>query len=222
MDRLSHLAPLSGLATAVLVAIGNLIWGFEQPPQGAGAEEIVSFYKSTSTEIRIGGTTSIVSLPFFVWFGAVLRERLAAAEGPGRSGLPLMAFGGTVLTAVVALGAETINMAGAMRADDGELTSDTAQIYFDVSYAFGAPSFGVAIAAVAAPTALVALRTGRVLPQWGAWLALFVALAMLTPAVLLMFLPAVLLLGAFSVRLYREGLDVDTAHSTERRDRRPD
>lgn len=219
VDRLSRFAPLSGLITAVLFATGSAIWAYEQPPRGAGTEEIVSFYEGTSTEILIGGTISIVAMLFFVWFGAVLRERLAAAEGSERSGLPLMAFGGAVLTAAVGLGAETINMAGAMRAADGELTTDTAQIYFDVSYALGGPSAGVAIAVVAAPTALIALRTGRVLPRWRSWLALLVALAALTtavlPAVLLVFLIAVPLLGAFSVRLYREGSDVDTTHRTE-------
>jgi hypothetical protein len=209
MDSLARLAPLSGVMTVVLFGAGSAIWGFEQPPRDAGTEELISFYEGTSIEILIGGTMSIIAMLFFVWFGAVLRERLVAAEGSERTGLPLVAFAGTVITAAVGLGAETINMAGALSAEDGQLTADTAQIYFDVSYALGAPSAGVGIAMVAVPTALIALRTGRPIRPWAAWSALLVGLAALTPAMLtpafgLLTLLALLLLAGFSLQLYRE------------------
>jgi hypothetical protein len=210
VDGLSRLAPLSGVVTVVLFGTGNAIWALEQPERDAGTEEIVSFYEGTSTEILIGGTISLLAIPFFVWFGAVLRDRLAAAEGSERSGLPLLAFAGTVLAAAVGLGAETINMAGALSAEDGQLTADTAQIYFDVSYALGAPSAGVAIAMVALPTGVIALRTSRPVGPAAAWAALLVGVAMLTPLMLtpafgVLFLLALLLLTGLSVQLYREG-----------------
>ena len=209
MDSLSRLAPLSGVIGVVLFGAGSAIWGLEQPPRDAGTEEIVSFYEGTSIEILIGGTMSIIAVLFFVWFGAVLRERLVAAEGSERTGLPLVAFAGTVITAAVGLGAETINMAGALSAEDGQLTADTAQIYFDVSYALGAPSAGVGIAMVAVPTAVIALRTARPLRPWAAWTALLVGLAALTPAMLtpafaLLTLLGLLLLAGLSIQLYRE------------------
>jgi hypothetical protein len=139
----------------------------------------------------------------------VLRERLGAAEGAERTGLPLVAFAGTVITAAVGLGAETINMAGALSAEDGQLTADTAQIYFDVSYAFGSPAAGVGIAMVTIPTAVIALRTGAPIRPWAAWAALLVGIAavtpaMLTPAFALVSVLALLLLAGLSVRLYRE------------------
>jgi hypothetical protein len=210
VDGLSRLAPLSGLVFVILFGAGNAIWGFEQPERDAGTEEIVSFYEGTSTEILIGGTMSLISILFFVWFGAVLRDRLAAAEGSERSGLPLLAFAGAVLAAAVGLGAETINMAGALSAEDGQLTGDTAQTYFDVSYALGAPAAGVAMAMVALPTAAIALRTGRPVGPWAAWAALLIGVATLTPVMLtqafgLLFAFALLLLAGISIRLYREG-----------------
>ncbi len=219
MDSLSRLAPLSGVMTVVLFGTGSAIWGIEQPPRDAGTEEIVSFYKGTSIEILIGGTMSIIAVLFFVWFGAVLRERLVAAEGSERTSLPLVAFAGTILTAAVGLGAETINMAGALSAEDGQLTADTAQIYFDVSYALGAPSAGVGIAMVAVPTAVIALRTGHPIRPWAAWTALLVALAALTPAMLtpafaLLTVLALLLLAGLSIQLYRER-GGDTVRRTE-------
>jgi hypothetical protein len=206
VDLLSRFAPLSGLTTAVLFGIGSAIWGFEQPAQDAGSEEIVSFYEDTSTEIRIGGTISIISLLFLVWFGSVVRERLSAAEGSAASGLPLVTFAGTVLLVAVGMAAETINMAGAISADDGQLTADTAQVYFDVSWAFGAPAAGAASAMAAAPIALVALRTGQVLRPWVAWLVLLLSLVLLTPIMWTSAFQypvalALLLLAAFSVSL---------------------
>lgn len=219
MDRLSCLAPLSGLITVVLFGAGSAIWAVEQPPRDAGAQEVVSFYENTSIEILIGGTMSIVAVLFLVWFGAVLRARLVAAEGSERSGLPLLAFAGAVVTAAVGLGAETINMAGALSAEDGQLTADTAQIYFDVSYALGAPAAGVGIAMIAIPTALTALRTGHPVSPPAAWTAMLLGVAMLTPLMLtpafaLLFLLALLLLAGLSVQLYREGSG-DTARQND-------
>ncbi|MDT7582385.1 MAG: hypothetical protein QOK35_3701, partial [Pseudonocardiales bacterium] len=129
MGRLTRLAPLSGLAFVVLFGIGSGIWAFDQPRRGAAISELVAFYTDTSTRILIGGSLSLISLVFLVWFGSMLRERLLAGGGNETDGLPLVAFGGALLAAAVGVGAETINMAGDLRADDGQLTSGAAQIY---------------------------------------------------------------------------------------------
>jgi hypothetical protein len=204
----ARLAPLSGLVFVVLFAAGSAVWGFDQPPRDATTDELVSFYMESSTEILIGGTISLVSVLFLVWFGAVLHDRLAQAEGSERSGLPLVAFAGTLLAVAVGLGAETINMAGALSADDGQLTGETAQVYFDVSYALGAPAAGVAFALAALPIAVIALRTGRLLPPWAAWLGVLTAVAMLTPLMLtpaysVLYVLVLLFAAGLSVRLFR-------------------
>jgi hypothetical protein len=209
MDRLARIAPLSGLAFAVLFGIANGLWVFEQPAHGADTDEIVSFYEDTSTRLLVGGSMSLVSVTLLVWFGTVLRERLIAAEGAERSGMPLVAFAGAVLAAAAGLGAETINMAGAFAAENGQLTDDTARIYFDVSYAFGGPAAGIALAMVAIPLGLTALRTRGLIPAPAAWLALAAGIAMLTPAMLArplfigLYVVAVLGAGALSVHLNR-------------------
>ena len=209
MDGLARFAPLSGLIAAVLFGVGNAIWGFEQPPRDAGTEELVSFYTETSTEILIGGSLSLVSLPFFVWFGSVLRDRLIEAEGGRETGLPLVAFAGTLMAAAVGSGAETINMAGALSSDDGQLTGEGAHTFFDISYSLGAPAAGVALAMVAAPTAIVALRTGEPLRPVSAWLSLVLAVGFLSPAMLFpvfgwLFAAGILGLAALSIHLYRD------------------
>jgi len=217
VDRLSRLAPLSGLVAALLFGAGNAFWAFEQPQRDAGPAEIVSFYEGTSTGIVIGATLSIASLLFLVWFGAVLGRWLARADGAEQSGLPLMAFGGAVLTAAVGLGAESINMAGAMRAEDGQLTPETAQIFFDVSYALGYPAAGVAIATMAAPIGVIAMQSGRMLTGWLAWYSVAVGLVMLIPqlSIVLLFIAPLVLLGTLSGRMYRVGPEVLTGRQIE-------
>ena len=213
MDRIARLAPLPGLAAAVLFAVGSALWGFEQPAKDASSEELIAFYEDTSTAIKVGGTISIVSFAFLVWFGAVLKNVLDSAEGSTRSGLGLTAFAGTVLTAGVGLAAETINMAGAFSADEGQLTADTAQVYFDVSWAFGSPAAGVAIAMIAVPVAVTSLRTGRLLRPWSAWLGLILAVVLLTPMMWTASFQypaalAVILLAGLSVRIYKRPVKV--------------
>jgi hypothetical protein len=208
VDRVSRLAPLSGLAAAVIFALGNLIWAWDQPARGADTEELVSFYERTSIQILIGGSISLVAIAFLVWFGSVLREHLAAAEGPRQSGLPLLALSGTVLIAAAGLGAETINMAGAWAAEDGRLTASAAQTYFDISYAFGAPAAGAGFAMVALPTGLVALRTGRPLGRLASWLAVLLGIAALspvmwTPGFALVTVLGLMMLVGLSIVLYR-------------------
>jgi hypothetical protein len=202
-------APLSGLAFAVLFGLGSGLWALEQPERGAETAEIVAFFEDTSVQILIGGTMSIISLVFLVWFGSIVHERLAEAGGSRRSGLPLLAFGGTVLTAAVGFGAETINMAAALSAEDGQLTSEGAQLYFDLTYAFGAHAAGITIAMVALPIGLTAFRTEGLLPKWAGWVALVFGTAMLTPAILnrvaflVLYSLTVLLFAAFSIYIQR-------------------
>lgn len=209
MTPIRRIAPLSGLAFAVLFGVGSGLWAFDQPSRGAGTGEILEFFENASTPILVGGTLSVGSLVFLVWFGAVLRERLDAADDSGGSGLPLVAFAGALLLGAVGLGAETINMAAALSAKDGQLTGEAAQIYFDLTYAFGAHGAGIAIAVMVLPVGITVLRTGRVLPLWAGWLAVVLGVVLLTPAMLnrtaflVLYASAVVLAGVLSVHLYR-------------------
>jgi hypothetical protein len=210
MDRLQRYAPLSGLAFVVLFAIANTLWAFGQPAIGADPGEIVDFYQGTSTRILIGGSLSLVSIALLAWFGSVLRSALADAESDAPTGLPLTAFAGVLLVCAVGLGAETINMVGAVRAeDDGGLSSAAAQIYLDVSSAFGYWAAGAAFSVAIASTALVAIRTGRILPAWAAWAALVLAAFLMTPVLITQpgkfaFALPLLFVATISVSIYGE------------------
>lgn len=203
--------PLSGLLFAVLFGLGSGLWVFDQPSRGAESGEVVRFFEGASTEILVGGTISLVSIVFLVLFGVTLREHLRTAAGRGPNGMALLAFAGTILLAAVGFAAETINMAGALSARDGQLTRDSAQIYFDLSYAFGAHAASIAIGMVALAVGVIALTTGRPVPGWAAWFAVLFGVAMLTPAILnrvaflILYSVTVLSFAALSLRLYRDG-----------------
>jgi hypothetical protein len=60
--------------------------------------------------------------------------------------LPSAAFGGLLLVVATGLGAETINMAGALRAEHGQLTPELGRALFEISYVLGYNAAGVGIA----------------------------------------------------------------------------
>lgn len=208
MERFDRWAPLSGLVFAVLFGVGSGIWVFEQPARAADDQEVLSFFQDTTDQILVGGTISLLSLVFLVRFGALLRERLQTVL-PAGHGVALVAFGGTLLLAGVGLAAETINMAAALSSQDGQLTGAAAQIYFDLTYAFGAHAAGIAMALVALPVGISSIRAGGVVPRPAGWMAVALGLAMLTPAILnrsaflILYTAAVLLTGALSLHLWR-------------------
>jgi len=197
---------------ALLFAVGSGLWALDQPARGAGTREVWEFFERTSSEILVGGTMSLISFVFLVWFGAILKERLSEVR-PDGSGLPSVAFAGTLLLAGVGLAAETINMAAALSSKDEQLTGTAAQIYFDLTYAFGAHAAGIGMAMVALPIAFTVVGTGRFLPLWAGWLAGVLGVVMLTPAILnraaflVLYTSAVVLTGALSVHLRRTTLD---------------
>jgi hypothetical protein len=204
-DRLARYAPLSGLAVFVLFAVGNLLWSIDIPATDAPGGELASFYEDRSTRIIIGASLSIVAVVLFVWFSAVLRDRLELELGDRGAGLPMAAFGGAILAFTVGLGAETINMAGAMRAaSDGGISPDAAQAYFDISQVLGFNAAGVGLATLIAATAVASLRGSQILPRSLAVPALILALTLLVPGVVRVTLQlAILLLPLYSIRLYR-------------------
>jgi hypothetical protein len=204
-DSLARYAPLSGLAVFVLFAVGNLLWSIDIPATDAPGGERAAVDEDRSTRIIVGASLSILAVVLFVWFSALLRDRLELELGDRGAGLPMAAFGGAILAFSVGLGAETINMAGAMRAaSDGGIGPDAAQAYFDISQVLGFNAAGVGLATLIAATAVASLRGSQILPRALAVPALILALTLLVPGVVRVTLQlAILLLPLYSIRLYR-------------------
>ncbi len=192
---------LAGLGVVVLFGAGNALWAFEQPAAGAPTREIVAFYTDTSARIVAGASLSLVAAALFVLFASGVRAILREHEGDDV--LSTAAFGGALLVVAAGLGAETLNMAGALRGDAGQLTPGLARALFEISYVLGYNGAGVGIGVLVLAMAAVALRTRTFLPRWLALLLLLVGLAFLTPLSRFLLGPSVLLLAAVSAQLLR-------------------
>jgi len=172
-------AGLSGIAFVVLFSTGSALWALgDWPRAGAPAAEIVDFYRDTSDRIIVGASLSLLAFAAFVLFAAALRRVLTEAEGDDV--LATTAFGGALLGLAAGVGAETINMVGALRARDGELSDGLAQSVHEISQILGSTAGGVGIGVFALATAATAFRTG-LMPRWFAIFTAVLGIALLTP-----------------------------------------
>jgi|SRR5680860_201965 len=194
---------LAGLGAVVLFGAGNALWAFEQPDGGASAREILAFYTDNSGWIIAGASLSLLSIVLFVFFASGIRAILREHEGDDL--LATAAFGGALLLVAAGLGAETINMVGALRAEDGSLTRELGRVLFEISYILGFNGAGVGIGILLLATAAIALRAPAqvVMPRWAGILLLAAGLAFITPLARFLLGPSLLLLLAVSVHLLR-------------------
>ncbi len=192
---------MSGVGTAVLFLVANALWALEQPGPGASGPRLLHFYGDLSGRIVAGALLSLISIAMLVVFASALRSVLIELEGDEL--LASIAFGGTLLAAATGLGAETINMAAALRAGDGGLTTSLAQALFDTSYVLGYNAAGIGIGLLALATGTAALRARMLLPRWLAIVALVLGVTLLTPLSRYALGPSLLLLLAMGVLLLR-------------------
>ncbi len=192
---------LAGLGAVILFGVGNGLWAFDQPEAGAPAREVVAFYADNSAWIVAGGSLSLLAVALFVLFASGVRGILREHEGDDV--FATTAFGGALLLTAAGIGAETINMAGALRADDGQLTPGLARALFEISYALGYPGAGVGVGVLLLATAAVAFRAPALVPRWLALFLIVIGLAFVTPLSRFMLAPSLLLLAGVSVQLLR-------------------
>lgn len=192
---------LAGLGTVILFGVGNALWAFDQPHGGASARDVMAFYASDSSSIVVGASLSLVSVALFVLFASGAREILREHEGGDL--FAMAAFGGALLLVAAGLGAETINMAGALRAGDGSLTPQLGRALFEISYVLGYNAAGVGIGIMLAATAVISLRARPLMPAWAAVFMLVAGLAFTTPLARFLLAPSLLLLIVVSIQLLR-------------------
>jgi hypothetical protein len=192
---------LAGLGAAILFGVGSALWAFDQPSAGASAREVVAFYADTSTGIAVGGSLSLFAVALFVFFASGARAILREHEGEDL--FSTAAFGGAIVLVVAGLGAETINMVGAFRADDGQLSPQLGRALFEISYILGYNAAGVGIGIFVLAVAAVALRSKALMPSWLALFLLVAGLAFITPLSRYLLGPAVFLFAVVSANLLR-------------------
>jgi hypothetical protein len=170
-------SPLAGVVAVVLWIIGIVIAGdIENKDTG---REILAQYNSDGNQILAAGLIWLIGTAFFIWFLGSLRSRLAAAEGPNAH-FSATAFAGGIVASVFLMLIPTANMVGVDQKEgldaSAALAINKIGDIFWIGLLYTAP-------VLLAATAVVALRTGAVLPRWLAWITLLMAIVMLVPVV---------------------------------------
>lgn len=172
-SRWERLAPLTGVAFAVLAVVGNLLQG--TPPDFVDdPQKIVAFYTDNPNAIALGMNVALISLVFLVWFLGSLRRTLLAAEG-GDGRLTAVAFGGGLIVTAMLMAGFAFNALGALRADeDGTIAPEVAVVLQDGSSILQGAAATMAMVALFAATAIVTIRF-RALPTWLGWASVLLA-----------------------------------------------
>ncbi len=194
-ERLSRLAPLTGVIFAALSAISIAITP-NSPNSHASGQTVIAFYQAHHRIERISTIVSVFALAFLMFFAASLRSHLRrtqAVEGLAALVLPAAALLTVGLTT-------SAGFAYALADAPGHLATATAQtlnlLDEDVFFAMvaGVGLFGIA-------SGLAILRAAS-LPRWLGWVAIAIGLVAFTPAFGIALLALSLWVLAASVLIY--------------------
>jgi hypothetical protein len=179
--RLEQAAPLTGFAFLALLVLSFVVGG-SPPDAGDSTEEVVGFWQDHHDAQIAAALLAGFAAVFLVWFGAVVRTMLRAAEGePARlaatafAGFLLIAAGGLALAGFQFTAADTVGEVPAT------VTHTLAALNQDFFFLLDG---GVLVAVFA--TATATLRH-RALPRWFGYLSIAVGLVFLTPVFVVAF-----------------------------------
>jgi hypothetical protein len=171
--RLERASAAAGVLAVVLWILGIVVTNAmsDKIPHHPTDAQLLAWVKGSTNSILLGGWLFMLGCVAFVWFAAVLRSRLAAAEGPSAT-FANLAFAG----AGVAAGFGMLTQVGDVGAaiDKNDISAATAGTLHHASDSFFVAAELAAILLVAG-FAASSLRT-RAFPKWWAIFALVVAL----------------------------------------------
>jgi hypothetical protein len=174
-DRLQRWSLLAGPLAVVLWIAGLVVAEgmTDSLADNASDATVLSWYQGNADTVLVGSWLFMLGCLSFVWFCAVLRVRLAAAEGPGGM-LAGLAFAGGVGAALFGMLIQAGDVAVAVNKD--EVSAATAAALRRVSDGFFVAA-ELALILLVVATALVAFRTA-VLPRWWAVFSLLLAVVL--------------------------------------------
>jgi hypothetical protein len=188
-DRLTRLAPLTGVIFAVLVVVAILTGG-ETPDANASPAKVIAYYGSHRSEVETSGILFALAFLFVVLFAGALRSylrRMPAAEGLAA----IVLAGGVLMAAGVFM---AVSAEYGLAHNLHYLTPATAQTLSVLSNELFLPVLGGAFL-FAIGSGLAILRGAR-LPRWLGWVAIVLAIAVLIPPASF---PALLVFAIWSV-----------------------
>jgi hypothetical protein len=173
-DRLSRLAPLTGVIFAVVVIVG-IFSGGETPNADASSAKVIAYYASHSSEVKTTSILFALAFLILVLFAGSLRSylrRTAAAEG-----LAAIVLAGAVVMATGALLGSSVEFG--LAENLRHLEPAAAQALNLLSNELFLPVLGGAFL-FAIGSGLAILR-GAPLPKWLGWVAIVLGIAALIP-----------------------------------------
>jgi hypothetical protein len=197
---LSRWAPLTGLVSAVLGVAGGAIEIITNPPgSDASGKEVIAFYSAQGGTQQLAAALLALGFVFFLFFAGSLRSHLR--QTPDLEGLGNIALAGAVLeTAGQTMGAGYV---WTLAQGAGHLDSSAAQALNGLSNnAVATNTAGMIVFGIAAGLAI--LRGGR-LPRWLGWVAIAMAVVVVTPAEGFSFIALVLWMVTVSILIWMRG-----------------
>jgi hypothetical protein len=173
----SRWAPLTGLVSAVLGVAGGAIEIITNPPgPDASGKEVSAFYSGQGGTQQLAAALLALAFVFFLFFAGFLRSHLR--ETPDLEALSTIALAGAVVeTAGQTMGAGYV---WTLAQGAGHLDSSAAQALNALSNnAVATNTAGMIVFGIGAGLAI--LRGGR-LPRWLGWVAIAMAVVVVTPA----------------------------------------
>lgn len=177
LRRWSRWAPLTGLVSAAFGVAGGAIEIITNPPSSdAGGKEVIAFYSAQGGTQQLAAALLALAFVFFVFFVGSFRSYLRQAPDP--EALSTIALAGAVLEAA---GQTTgAGYVWTLTQGAGHLDSSAAQALNALSNnAVATNTAGMIVFGIAAGLAI--LRSDR-LPHWLGWVAIAMALVVVTPA----------------------------------------
>jgi hypothetical protein len=173
-DRLTRLAPLTGLVFAALMLAGFAL-GDQPKPSSSGAHVIAS-YTTHRTDLRAGAVAGTLALIFFVFFAGALHSQLRGATAPGALGVVAL-VGAGLLAAGLTVSA---SISWALTDGPARWSPASAQALNAVSYDMILPMIaGLAVFGMAMGLSVV---RGGWLPGWLGWVLITLAVVAPSPA----------------------------------------
>jgi hypothetical protein len=192
-SRAARLAPLSGIAFAVLALLGFGVLAGNSPGAGASAAKVVSFYHGHSGREVAAGVVIIAAAIFLLAFAATLREALP----PGFAATTAHAG---LLVVVIGLLLQSAAHIALTDAGNDHLAQPAQALNMFDSYTFLVTLPGLfAMLVVAA----VASLKHAALQTWLGWVAAVLAVAMVTPVGWIASAFAILWIAAVGIVLSR-------------------
>jgi hypothetical protein len=172
LERLSLLAaPLAIALWIVGLVITNSF--SDKIPAHATDEQLLTWVQGNANSILFGGWLFMIGCLALIWFAAILRSRLAEAEG-GAGTFSNLAFAGAAVAAVFGMLTAAGDISSAINKDDvtatavGTLHNSSDMFFVGAELSMILFFLGCAV---------VALRT-RVLPKWWAIVAIVIAVVL--------------------------------------------